>query len=307
MISILMAAYNGEAYIAEQIDSIFAGNFSDFTLHINDDGSTDGTVAIIEKYAEKFPGKVILTQSPQNSGGATQNFLEMMATHQDDYIMLCDQDDIWLPDKIEKTLAKMKEMEAKYPSTPLLVHTDLAVVDHNLNVLHHSYKYSTARNFDRRLENQVLTLNNVSGCTIMYNRALAALLTRKPEYCMVHDWWLQIVAAYLGKIGYIRDSTILYRQHGGNEIGAKNVRSIGYKLRQLRNIGFIKARINSTYPQAESFLSLFREKLQPPQIELLEKFTAMPKMGKLRKLYTIFKYRLFMDGFSRNIAFLLFS
>jgi len=301
-----MAAYNGESFIARQIESIITQSYQDFILYINDDVSTDNTFEIIQQFAVKYPKKIIATQNFENSGSAKHNFINMMISHKADYIMLCDQDDVWLPNKIELTLGKMKSMEKLHPSTPILVHTDLKVVDENLRVLLPSYRKATSRNYNRTAFNQVLTLNNVSGCTIMYNRALSALIDKKPKYCIMHDWWLQLIASAFGKIAHINEATILYRQHGANSIGAKDTRTLSYKINRLMNSDFIKERINSTYPQAESFLQLYLRKLADTQINILERFIAIPEMKKINRWRTICNLGFFMDGFSRNIAYFLF-
>ena len=306
MIAILMATYTGEKHLAGQIDSLLAQTFQDFTLYINDDVSTDNTLAIAKQYAEKFPEKIFVTQNKKNSGDAKLNFIDMMAGHTAEYVMLCDQDDFWLPDKIEKTLAVMKKAEKSWPGIPVLVHTDLSVADENLQIIHPSYKKATIRSYDRMALNQVLNMNNVSGCTAMYNAALADLLKRKPKYCAVHDWWLQIVASALGKIAHLDEPTILYRQHGKNAIGAKDVRTFSYKVKTLLRSGHIKGRINSTYPQAESLLETYRDLLSAPQIKLLERFVSIREMGKIGRIRTIFELDLFMNNLSRNIAYFLF-
>ncbi|MCL2223671.1 MAG: glycosyltransferase family 2 protein [Defluviitaleaceae bacterium] len=307
MLSILMATYNGEKYLAQQLDSLFSQTVTDFVLHVQDDASTDGTWDILVSYKKRYSEKISLIKRDGNSGDSKHNFIELMAMVHDDYLMLCDQDDVWLPNKIELTLNKMKELERDNPAnTPLLVHTDLKVVDENLQIISPSYREATVRKYGRTALNQVLTLNNVTGCTAMYNRAMAELLTQPPKFCVVHDWWLQVVAACFGKIGHIYEPTLLYRQHGKNVIGAKDVRTLSYKIQQLRNTSHIKNRIASTYPQAQSVLDIYRNRLSAPQIELLERFTAMPRVGKFARWHTICKYKFFMDGFSRNIAYFLF-
>ena len=140
----------------------------------------------------------------------------------------------------------------------------------------------------------------------MYNYALAELLSTKPKFIAVHDWWLQIVAAYLGKIGHVDEATILYRQHNKNSIGAKDTRKLSYKIKQLFNYSHIKQRINTTYPQAESMLDLYSDRLTDPQIKLLEDFITIPHSNKFAKWRTICRNKVFMDGFSRNVAYLIF-
>lgn len=306
MLTILMATYNGEKYLKEQIDSLLNQTFTDFTLYIQDDVSTDGTWGILTNYQQKYPDKIKIVQNEINSGSAKNNFLNLMTTIKDDYLMLCDQDDVWLPDKIKITMAKMKEMEQNYPNKPIVVHTDLKVVDRNLNVIHPSYKTAANRNYNKNTYPHIVTLNNVSGCTSLYNRSLADLLSKKPDYTVMHDWWLQLVAASFGKVGHVNEPTILYRQHEDNSSGAKDVRSIKYKLKCLLNSDEVRKSIHSTFPQAKCFLESYVDILSHEQINFLQAYCKIPSMGKFGRIKTIFVLGAYMNGISRNIAYLMF-
>ena len=306
MISILMATYNGEKYLVEQIESLFGQTMNDFTLWIQDDNSTDSTWEILETYKNLFPDKINLLRNTTNMG-ARDSFLHMMANIKDEYVMLCDQDDVWLPTKIEVTLAKLKELEEKFLNdTPLLVHTDLKVVDKTLKLLSPSYKKSTKRNYNRMEYRHVVTMNNVSGCTAMYNKALARYLTKPPSFCIMHDFWLQLVAATFGKIDHVEEATILYRQHSDNALGAKNVNSLCYKLNRLMNNKDVTKVIRSTYPQAQSLLDVFGNEITDEKKDFLKKFVAISTKSKLGKWRTICELKVFMNGFSRNMAYFMF-
>lgn len=170
MVSILLASYNGAPYIAAQIDSILRQTFRDFMLYIRDDCSNDGTWEIVQAYAAKEPDRIVALQNEENSGSAKHNFFKMMQEHQDNYVMLCDQDDVWHPDKIEKTLSAMRKAEARDgEKTPLLVHTDLAVVNDQLEVMDPSYRHAVNGNWQRTDLHYELAQNTVTGCTAMYN------------------------------------------------------------------------------------------------------------------------------------------
>ena len=306
MISILMATYNGEKYLGEQIESLFDQTANDFNLWVQDDNSTDSTWEILELYKRRFPDKINLLRNKTNMG-AKDNFLHMMANIKDDYVMLCDQDDVWLPNKIEVTRAKMKELEKVHTkNAPLLVHTDLKVVDKALEVVSPSYKKSTNRNYNRMEYRHVVTMNNVSGCTVMYNGALAEYLTKIPSFCVMHDFWLQLVVATFGKLDHVDEPTILYRQHGENALGAKNVNSFGYKLNRLINNKDVTVAIHSTYPQAQSLLDMFGNEIEKEKRDFLKKFAAIPTKTKLGKWRAIFELRVFMNGLARNAAYFMF-
>jgi len=306
-LTILMAAYNGEKYISRQIESILTQTHQNYTLHISDDASTDNTYKIATQYATQNPGKITTTQNPENTGSAKHNFINMMINQKNDYVMLSDQDDIWLPEKITKTMTKMKSMEAEHgTNTPILVHTDLKVVNENLKTINPSYKQAMNSDYTRTALNQVLIQNTVTGCTVMYNRALSELITQKPDYCVMHDWWLKLTASAFGKIGHIEEQTILYRQHSKNEVGAKDVRKLSYKLNRLMNGGSVKEAIRITYPQAVSFLETYKHKLTEEQRKTIEKYCTVPKLGKLARCRTLLSMGALKSGISRNIAYFIF-
>jgi len=307
MISILMTTFNGERFVAEQIDSLLNQTFLDFKLYINDDVSSDNTFSVITRYAEMHPEKIFISRNEKNTGGAKNNFIEMMILHKDDYVMLCDQDDVWLPDKIEITLAKMLEMESEFgKNTPILVHTDLTVVNDRLKVISKSFKQAMNANYEKtELRNQIIQ-NTVTGCTAMYNRALAALITTAPRYFVMHDWWLNLVAAAFGKTGSIDEQTVLYRQHRKNEVGASDVRTIRYKINRLLHYRKVKEAINITYTQAESFLRTYFEQLSTDQRKLLTTYCDIPNHLKPIRIYRIFKLGTHKNGFSRRVAHIIF-
>ena len=303
MISILMATYNGEKYIAEQIESLLAQTVSEFKLYICDDCSTDSTFTIITEYAKKHPEQINITQNKDNSGGAKYNYIQMMINYKDDYIMLCDQDDIWLPEKIEITLEKIKDMEYKFGTdTPLLVHTDLRVVDEKLETISLSFKTAMNANYEKtKLRNQIIQ-NTLTGCTVMYNRSLADLITSMPEFMVMHDWWLMLVASAFGKITSIGTQTVLYRQHSHNEIGAKDVRTFRYKLHKVLHYDEMKKALGETYTQAQSLLDAYRDKLTGEQKEFLQLYYDIPNHNKFVRWVTICRLGVFKNGFARKVA-----
>jgi len=303
MISILMTTYNGEKYVAAQIDSLLRQTVNDFKLYIRDDRSTDDTYSIISEYALKYPDQISVRQNEVNTGGAKHNFIQMMIEHKDDYLLLCDQDDVWMPDKIEKSLKKIKAMELEYGDIlPLMVFTDLSVIDDDMNVLSPSYrKMSNTKSGFIRLNN-LLTMNIPTGCTIMYNRALADLICDEPDFTVMHDWWISLIAASFGKIGAIDEQTVMYRQHRDNSVGAKRALSPKYIRYVLTHVDIMAEKINNSYKQAGSFLKLYKSKLTDEQKELIAAHANMPNLTKCGKLRKMLKYKTFMYGIARKTA-----
>ena len=305
MLSILMASYNGEKYIAEQIESVMQQTEQDFVLYINDDCSTDNTYHIASQYAQKRPDKIILTQNAKNTGNPKFNFIQMMIRRRDNYLMCCDQDDIWLPEKIATALAKMRDMEKKYgEATPLLVHTDLTVVDESLQLIAPSFKtmIGTAEIHELR---ELLLQNNVTGCTVIYNRALAEYLTRQPSDFVMHDWWLALVAMCFGKTGYIGEPMILYRQHSNNMMGAQNVKQLQSKFDRLSQPGKIHDNLYEFYRQCGSFLDTYNTLLSDEQRDLFSVVSQLPEKRKAQRIITFYRMRLFRKGFLRKASQIL--
>ena len=249
LVGILMATYNGEKFLAEQLDSIINQTYKNWILVIHDDGSTDSTINIIKEYVNKYPDKIILVEDGIKCGGAKENFFHLINIAKSnftfDYIMFSDQDDVWLPEKIEITLNKMIETENKYgKNKPILVHTDLKVVDKTLNLIHPSFwGYQKINPYDNSL-NCLFLENTVTGCTMMINKVLFDKIIVNKN-AMVHDWWIALICRINdGLIIPIEKQTILYRQHEKNDIGAKEASLRKRMIRFLKNpIGTIKKRI----------------------------------------------------------------
>jgi len=307
MITILFASYNGEKYIKAQLDSLFAQSVQDFTINIRDDASTDSTVDIIKEYMAKFPDRINLTQNTVNSGSPKYVFLELMQSVRGEYIMLCDQDDVWNADKIEVSLAEIKAVEESCGKhTPVLVFTDLTVTDENLNLISASFKDMMNSDFTKINFNTLLVQNILTGCTAIYNNALACYFTKPPRYCVMHDWWLILTAAAFGKIGVIDKPTLLYRQHGDNNIGAKRTKSLEYKIGRLMDYKDVKRALNETYAQAECFLDTYLDKLSEIDAAMVRRYAEIPRLNKIMKWRVILKYGIMKIGVSRKIAHFIF-
>lgn len=307
MISILLASYNGEKYIAQQIESVLNQTYNDFILYINDDCSTDKTYEIIKNYEAKYPGKIKVTRNEKNSGGAKHNFIKMMISHKDDYIMLCDQDDIWLEDKIEITYKKIKRMEEEYRvDMPLLVHTDLKIADENLNIIFPSLiSYVNADYSKTKLKNQIVQ-NTLTGCTAMYNRKLAELIISKPSFMVMHDWWIMLIASAFGKIDYVNEPTILYRQHGNNAIGTRNMKSLKCISKFGREKKNIKQALFNSYLQAQSFYDIYGNMLGKKDRKLVRVYAQLINKNKFSKISTVLIKGTLKNGLVRIIGQLLY-
>ena len=235
MLHILLSTYNGERFISEQIDSILAQTYTGWKLFIRDDGSKDGTMTILRTYAQKYPGKIMVDESEPGGLGAMRSFEYLLAHHGDaEYFAFSDQDDVWLPDKIEISLAAMEQAEQSHPNQPIVVHTDLRVVDENLNELSPSF-WSYGGIHPDILDGKIHYLaicNSVTGCAMIMNKNAQTVVIPFPLHVFMHDAWIGIrVLEQGGKVLPIATPTILYRQHGDNVCGAQRYR---FRLTNLR-------------------------------------------------------------------------
>lgn len=301
-ISIVMAVYNGEKYLKEQIDSLVLSSYTDWTLEICDDGSKDGTVSIGREYEKQYPGKIRVHENRKNLG-VTKNFLEGARRAEGEYIMFCDQDDVWLPDKISKTYQYMKKMEHKYGTGPVAVFTDAKVVDQKLNGLEPSFHKSNRLDCKKLDLPQILMENKLIGCTIMFNGALKEKLENLPDEARVHDWWIALIAAAFGKIGYLNEATLLYRQHENNVIGGQNF--ISYMKSRITSLGNQKRALSKTQAQARNFYDLFCGELPENQKEVLYEFASLGQKNWFTRRKRMIKYGFWKTGVIRNIGVFL--
>lgn len=336
MITVLVAAYNGEAYIREQMDSILAQSQGGIHIVVSDDCSSDRTPEILEEYCARYPGRVTAIRREKPSGGAAAHFLELLselaraeaksgaavagrepggaeefaacgyggsvkdhlpvAAAGADYFMLSDQDDVWLPQKAEKLLMCMQELEAGLkPGTPALVHSDLAVVDESLRVVAHSFFKYQKISPERTALPQLLVQNNVTGGAVMINRPMLELLKDLPQVCLMHDAWLALLASCFGAIGWVKEPLYLYRQHGSNTLGAEKGDNLQGMRDRLEDGSGARENYRRMFGQAQCLLELFADRLSGEQKELLAAFVEIPRMGKAGRIRTILKY-----GFTKN-------
>ena len=156
IVYILLASYNGHAYIREQIESLLTQSYPFVKIVLSDDGSSDGTDKILDEYAEKHPDKVTHYRSGERFGCAQNHFMHLLGAFQDaPYIMFCDQDDVWHKDKVSNTLQVMRQLENGEP-VPVLVHTDLRVVDDTLQEISPSFWKHSNLDGSRLALNQLL-------------------------------------------------------------------------------------------------------------------------------------------------------
>lgn len=225
-VQILMSTYNGEKYLRQQIDSILNQTYTDIHLLIRDDGSKDATVEILKEYASTY--KNVTFYQGQNLG-SIQSFLNLLAESDEEaeYYAFSDQDDEWMPEKIEKAIDLLEQKEIQMP---LLYCSNTYITDEKLNVI----------KLDDRIANpswgNALVQNICTGCTAVMNKKLRDVVNAtEPQNIVMHDWWLYLMATLYGDVCFDSQAYIKYRQHGNNVYGAKKsqLEVWKYRIRQL--------------------------------------------------------------------------
>lgn len=239
-IDILLATYNGEKYVAEQIESILKQSYSNIKLIISDDCSQDETRKILEKY--KIKDKRVEIHLQEKNLGYIKNFEYLLKQVKNNIYMLSDQDDIWLPEKVEKTLKTLNKENAD------MVFGDLEVVDKNLKTIYPSFGDFMLLNgkIKKYINSNKLNYlyNCVTGCTIMSKKKFLNKILPLPTNSkyVAHDHWMSLIVSFNGKMAYMTNKYIKYRQHGNNEIGTNKVSHKFTKLEQVRKL-FIEVKL----------------------------------------------------------------
>ncbi|WP_203623414.1 glycosyltransferase family 2 protein [Lacticaseibacillus sp. 866-1] len=214
-VKILMTTYNGGEFISEQIESLQSQTYEKWNLVIHDDGSTDETPSILARFA-KSDTRISVEEKLPKHLGAKQGFHELLKHTSADYYFFCDQDDVWLPNKIGLSIAAMQKLTG-----PGLVYTDLRVVDQNLKTLQASMRVSAHYSKNTNYAH-LLVQNCVTGCTVVINDDLKRLVvSQNLKDAAMHDWWYALNASARGQMMLLDEATILYRQHGNNAVGAE--------------------------------------------------------------------------------------
>ena len=235
VIEVVLPTYNGAAYLKEQVDSIHRQTLRPQRLLVRDDGSTDGTRALLAELQQHYGSWLHWLPAEQNLG-CSANVNCLLEASRAPYVALADQDDIWLPEKLAQSLALLQRLEQQHGvQRPLLVHSDLELMAADGRRLGSTY-VQHQRLDPRRTAPEPLALTNVvTGCTAMVNRALLDQALPIPPEALMHDWWLALVASRCGAIGWLPQPTVLYRQHGGNVLGAQGL-GLTYWITRLRNL-----------------------------------------------------------------------
>lgn len=303
---ILLSTFNGERYLNAQIESIRAQTFQSWLLFIRDDGSRDETISIIKKFAA-IDKRIIFFEDSLGNVRTSQSFSLLLGHFLREttapYVFFADQDDVWLPHKLALQIECFKRVSVE---KPLLVFSDLQVVNADLESIHPSFL--RFEHYHHQIKNPLNTLlihNFITGCAMGMSRALVEKVYPIPDHAIMHDWWCGLVAATIGQIDFVNEATVLYRQHGQNAIGSLgHVNKLKRILSGWRNFSnhyrdrkklLVKrilqardlySRIDSSNPYS-SMLSVFCSLLTQPVIQRMHALLQLQlrPLGWMRKIY----------------------
>lgn len=298
-VAILMSTYNAEPFLKEQINSILGQTYTNWKLFIRDDGSSDSTSLIIEEFTKKDDRIFFVNKDSIKNVGVISSFFLLLSCVKADFYMFCDQDDVWLQSKVRLSLDRMNQQ--KKVDLPTLVHTDLKVVDQNLNIINESFMEKEKLNRKSQLGNLIIQ-NNVTGCTVMINNSFRNIVIDKgiPNEVIMHDWWMALVGNAIGETLFVDVPTMLYRQHNLNVVGSSStIKKImgGYGRKEIIN-SIIKAS-----EQDKAFIDLYHENLSKKKLETINFAANMIHYPRVKRMRGLKTNNIFKSGFIRNLFF----
>ena len=296
-VNIVLSTYNGAKFLSEQIDSIQAQTFTDWQLLIRDDDSTDKTLDIIAAYTVKDERIRLINEGNRKNLGVIKSFYKLIKDDVADYYFFCDQDDVWLPEKLAIMLAEATKHDA---NESLMVYMDLSVVDENLKVINPSMVSSQSHHANTSLLAE-LTENTVTGGVAMINHALVKRWSSSDSMIM-HDWYLALLATATGELVYIDKPGELYRQHDHNVLGARTLaKRLKKWLNPLHAVQKYWELIVTSQKQASSILN--QPDLSDENRELIEKYVALLNQTMINRIKYLKKYHFKKNKLFHTIVF----
>lgn len=292
LVAICMSTYNGEKYLEEQLQSLFNQNYSNIKIYVRDDKSSDKTKEILEKYKDK----ITIVESKENVG-VVQSFMNILNYVEDaDYYAFCDQDDIWLPNKIERAVEKLEETDNQIPT---MYFSDYEYYDENMNYISRSAINKNGPSFQNALV-ECISL----GMNMIINHSLRDILVKnKMQKAMYHDWIIYLISSAIGNIIYDREITVKYRRHGNN-VSTANQNFIQFQIWRIKQI-FKKSYFKQVKEQLIEFENIYKEKLKPEDKKLLSLFTKRNYsfVNTIKKVFYphMFRQKILDDIFMRII------
>lgn len=286
-VTILLATYNGEAFIEQQLLSLLSQTYKNWILYVRDDQSTDKTVEIIEKY-QIFDERIVRIRDFLGGLGCSRNFSHLLKYSKTEFTIFCDQDDIWLENKLE---VLVKGITARNNAIPQLVYSM-------------SYTYNPECKIGNVeiispvtcLQSFLFRAGGIQGCAAIFNRKLGELMSSYQGYSIMHDFTLTFLALLFGEISLINKPLTLYRIHLRNVTGNRN------KTKKDLYFHFFKKNREKGILNQYAFQTIceivnqFGRNITPRKKKVLDVFLNFPNSGRFRMIYSVLKYRFTLYG-----------
>jgi glycosyltransferase involved in cell wall biosynthesis len=297
LVEIIMGTYNGARFLPAQIESLFAQTHPQWRLLARDDGSTDSTVAVLKAASDK-DNRVHLVSDNLGNLGVNKNFSHLLALTTAPYVMCCDQDDVWLPRKIELTLDEMLLAERDHPGRPTLIHCDAIVTDSNLAIVQKRFIGLRGR---RTGLSALLFANCVQGAATMINAPLREKVLRV-QPVLPYDYHNALIAVATGQRRFIDKALLLYRQHPCNAIGigSSDQSSLSARVTRTPDLAI------DAFPHIQETLYFFGPELSPETLKELGDFSQLIYgENTLKRLFIVFRRRYAFDRWRDSLNLLL--
>ena len=306
-ISIALCTFNGERYLDNLLDSLRKQTILPNELVIYDDGSFDSTIELLHTFQSSAPFNVSIIINSEHLG-VTHNFEAALSACNGEYIALCDQDDVWEPDKLERLLNLVKKMETEPDNGPYFAHSDLELTDSKLNKTGLSFlEHQDLKPPEKQQYKILIAQNYIPGCSTLFSRDLLEYALPIPETAVMHDWWLALIASMAGKIGYEPSRTVLYRQHDANVLGSE----ARFSMATLRKIIAIRPALkiikkNFTASAAQAIAATDRLSSKNIKIpDTVSDYVGSLKTSRFRSLASVITGKTGRANFLRNATLLI--
>lgn len=295
MVCVLLSTYNGEKYLEEQLESLCRQEGVELKILVRDDGSKDATIDIIKRWQTDNPLLIDFVQGKNVGFAMSFTYLLQMAVEKyldAEYYAFCDQDDVWLPEKLQKAIEKLHKESNDIPVTYC---SNTRLVDAELRFMRMGWKKGEAQLSKER----ALIQSFATGCTMVFNRRAAEIyVSHLPEVIKVHDFLILQLCMFLGKVIYDENSYILYRQHGNNQIGKP-----GFCARWKKRMqGHYKEHVLEL--QNYRFLKAYKGLLSVDDIGLISRI-AFYRRNMFSKLALLFDRRIRYTSIRSNFFYML--
>ncbi len=307
--AVLLTAFNGSAHLPELLESLRSQTDRDFFVLMQDDGSSDDTQKILSEAAALDERFCFGTEQGMHLGAAG-NFLSLIRQAEADCCFLCDQDDVWEPEKISVLKQALLDLENEYGSkTPLLVHSDCSLINEDGEKIGGSFFRHQGWDPAAVSLRQLLVQNNVTGCTLVMNEPLRKLIAdrAKAKDLFMHDWFIALTAASFGRIAFVDKPLTRYRQHGDNVIGASRRSLLARGFSALRDRKNAKRRILLTYTHTLVFRKLYGDELPSRAQEIADAYLSTRRMRKIPRVLAVRRMGCVMQNPVTRLGQILFG